>query len=102
MPGPRRIEWSPAAERDVQEAIDFLWPSSEAAVQRLGERIDEATARLTRFPDLGSRLDIPTLPDSARSLLVDGYAIAYLPSDDLILVLRVWAPKKDRPPRSDQ
>ena len=91
-----RLAWSPAAERDVVQAIDYLWLFSRAAVERLGERIGEATARLLELPSLGMPVEIEGLPAGARNLLVDAYSLVYLPSDEEILVLRVWPPRRER------
>jgi plasmid stabilization system protein ParE len=99
LPTGRRIEWSPAAERDVEEAIDYLWPLSEVAVERLAQLFDAATARLTDFPERGTTETVPGVPPGARSVLVERYRLVYLPSDEQILVLAVWAPKRDRPSR---
>ena len=84
---------SSAAEVDLTEIMEFIAEDSpRAALSILGE-IRSALRRLAELPDIGHRR--AGLPDDVRLWPVRSYLIAYRPSSDPILILRVMSGFRD-------
>jgi plasmid stabilization system protein ParE len=51
---PPSIEFSPRADRDLDEIVSFLLRQSRQAAERFAEAFDQTTARLVLFPESGA------------------------------------------------
>ena len=81
-----RADYSPAAERDLEQAIDNLLLVSTKAAADFGSLVDASVAAVLDFPELGRR------SLRGRRVLVlgrSGYRLVYAIRGELIVILRV-------------
>jgi toxin ParE1/3/4 len=95
----RKLIIKPAATKDMQELVDYIAERNYDAAVRLGRAMQETLNRLLQFPGLGRVRDYrnPRLK-GMRMRPTDGfsnYLIFYLPSDDIIEVVRVLHAARD-------
>lgn len=88
----RAIELDPAAEKELDDAIEFLGSNSVAG-RRLATAIDRAFSTLVDFPEAGKQVD-----GSLRSLYLPGtsYSMIYEVEPHAVRVL-VFAHAARRP-----
>lgn len=88
-----RAYFSPSAQRDLQEILEFIAIDIPGAASRHGERIESACRDLALNPEIGApRFDL--LP-KLRVWSVGKYAIFYRQTDDGIEVVRVVQGARD-------
>lgn len=81
-----KADYAPAAEHDLEQAVDnFLLVSTSAATD-FGNLVDASVAALLEFPELGRRG-----PGGKRTLVLgrSGYRMVYAVRGDLIVILRL-------------
>jgi len=82
------IEWSPKAENDLNEIIDYIAQDSLEYALSFYEEIREKLDNLNNFPKMGRR--VPELDDSnIRELLFRNYRLIYRNFRDKIQVVRI-------------
>ena len=83
-----RVEWSPLADEQVDEAVAFIAAENPTAALQWLERLLDRTKSLATFPDSGrvvpelGRLDI-------REIIVSPYRVMYRRRDGLVEVAAV-------------
>lgn len=88
-----KIRRTVAADQDLDEIWIYIAVDSDAAADRLVDRIVAAEDRLAEFPNLG-RLR-PDLAEDVRSWAVGDYVILYRLTADEILVARILHGARD-------
>jgi toxin ParE1/3/4 len=81
------FRFTPAAEADLAELLDYIAAANPAAALRLIDRIEEACRMLGDRPLLGRAR--PELAPEARSWVVGKYLILYRPRPGGIDIVRV-------------
>ena len=67
-----KIEWSPQAENDLNEIIDYIAQDSLEFAVLFYEQIREKVENLNRFPKIGRK--VPELDDpNIRELILSSY-----------------------------
>jgi toxin ParE1/3/4 len=82
-----RIRRLPQAIRDVDEIWEWIAAEDMRAADRLGDRIADATDRLTDYPESGT--PHPELGPGIRSLVVGRYVVLYRVGPDSVDIVRV-------------
>lgn len=78
-----KLDWSPLADRQVDEVLASIAADDAAAARRWLEELLERVHSLRRFPDAGRV--VPELGrDEIRELLVGSYRIIYRHRGDLV------------------
>lgn len=80
------IEYTPGAEADLDEIVDFLVANARRLADRFAERYDQLILRLREFPE-----SAPLVSSEMRQAVVPGtdYLVLYLPRPDRIQVIAV-------------
>ena len=91
-----RVRWSRDALADLRRLHAFLAPVGLLIADEAINSILEAPDRLIDHPRLGERVD-RYVDREIRHLLVDDYELHYEVAFDLILIIRVWHMREDRP-----
>ena len=83
-----RVTWSPLADAQVDDAIEYIARDHPMAALEWLERVLDAARSLATFPDSG-RI-VPELQrDSIREILVSPYRVMYRRSEDLVEIAAV-------------
>lgn len=91
-----RIRWSREALADLSRLHGFLAPASPLVADDAIQAILEAPDRLINHPRLGAQVE--RYEDrEVRHLFVDDYEMHYEVALELILIIRVWHMREDRP-----
>jgi toxin ParE1/3/4 len=90
-----RIQFSRAAQTDIQSIFDFISKESPIAAKRLVAEIELATSRLTDFPLSGRNGAV----DGTRELVIPRtpYIAVYLVSEDVVVIIAVFHAAQDKP-----
>ena len=82
------IEWSPTAENDLNEIVDYIAQDSLEYALLFYEQVRERIENLRNFPKLGRK--VPELDDpSIRELILRNYRIIYRVSEENIQIIRI-------------
>ena len=81
------FRFTPAAEADLAELMDYVAAANPVAALCLIDRIEKACRMLGELPLLGQAR--PELAPEARSWVVGNYLILYRPRPDGIDIVRV-------------
>lgn len=81
------ILWLDQAERDLDEALDYIIPRNPAAASRLYQDIRERADSLSENPLIGRQGRV----DGTREIIIYPYVMAYTVSVqmDVVIILRV-------------
>ena len=91
-----RLRWSAAALFDIKRLQQFLVAKDPAAARKARDDIRAAPRRLSASPRIGPRLE--TISDTkVRRIKAGRYEIQYALDDELIVVVRVFHEREDRP-----
>jgi addiction module RelE/StbE family toxin len=83
-----KVEWTGRALEDLREIYDFIAKDNLPAAERVLDRIDDATARLTQFPYSGRV--VPRLKKrEVREVVVGKYRVPYEIVGPAVRILRV-------------
>jgi toxin ParE1/3/4 len=83
----RQLIRSDAAERDLEEILDYLNEHSPPAAERFVAELATRCQLLTTQPFIGRARD--DLRAGLRSIVVGNYVVFFLPTDDQIQIRRV-------------
>lgn len=90
---PARVRRTPRARLDLVDIWRFIADDSEAAADRMLDRIDSAAHMLADHPEAGRAR--PELLAGIRSFPVGAYVLFYRPDADGILLVRVLSGYRD-------
>ena len=83
------IEWSPSAENDLNEIIDFIAQDSLEYALSFYEQTREKVENLTQFPKMG-RI-VPELDDpNIRELILRNYRLIYRILGEKVQIVRLF------------
>ena len=96
----RRVRWSAAAQRDLDDIVDFIASDSSLNADRVLDRLARQAAGLAQFAERGRRIPEfahrPTRTGPPwRELLVRPWRMLYAIDGDLVLVLAVVDGRRD-------
>ncbi len=83
------IEWSPSAENDLNEIIDYIAQDSLEYALSFYEQVREKVENLTQFPKMGRRvpeLDVPNI----RELILRNYRLIYRILGEKVQIVRLF------------
>ncbi len=82
------IEWSPTAENDLNEIIDYIAQDSLEYALLFYEQVRDRVENLSNFPKLGRK--VPELDDpNIRELILRNYRIIYRVSEENVQIIRI-------------
>ncbi|MBA7666591.1 hypothetical protein ES703_74672 [subsurface metagenome] len=82
------IEWSPIAENDLNEIIDYIAQDSLEYALSFYDLVREKVKVLTQFPKIGRK--VPELDDpNIRELILRNYRIVYRIFEEKVQIIRV-------------
>ena len=88
------INWSAEAKGDLADIVAYYEDRSPTYAEALVRQIYEAVGRLEQFPRLGR--NVPELElESFRELIVAGYRVVYLLSEEEVNVLVIAHSRQD-------
>jgi toxin ParE1/3/4 len=91
-----RLDWSPAAERNLENQLNYIARHNPSAAGRVLGRIEAGIERLLDFPESGRAGRVRGL----RELVVTGtpYVIVYRLKADVVTIVRVLHGAQRWPP----
>lgn len=91
----RRVDWSPDAEKDLDEITAFIGADNPFAARRVGEKLVAAVEKLAFMPTARAGRNAGTYEKPIRGL---PYIIAFeLPDKQTLRVLRIIHGARDWP-----
>ncbi len=93
-----RLIYADRAVSDMARLRDFISQHDPSAAARIASELVARIEHLLRFPLMGRLVDESPEPQHIRDLIVSDYIVRYLPTDEAIIVLRVWHHREQRPP----
>ncbi len=89
------IRWSPAADRDLGNAHEYLKKRNPTAARKLMAALIDALDRLEEFPEIGA-VATQLEPEGAyRQVVLRPYLLVYRVVDDVVWILRFWDSRRD-------
>ena len=90
MVEPSKVKFTAVAQEDITNIYGHIFPDDPSAAVRFIDMIDDALARLRRFPLLGKVPDDPRLMAYGyRVLIVKKYLLFYVYQEEVIIVMRI-------------
>ena len=83
-----RVVWSPLADRQVDEAVEYIAHDDPIAALKWLEHILERVKALARFPDSG-RVVPETQREDVREIIVSRYRVMYRRRDDRVEIVAI-------------
>ena len=83
-----RVVWSPLADRQVDDAVEYIGHDEPIAALKWLERLLERVKALARFPDSG-RMVPETQREDIREILVRPYRVMYRRRDDRVEIVAI-------------
>ena len=83
-----RVVWSPPADRQVDEAVEYIAPDDPTAALEWLERLLERVKALARFPDSG-RVVPEIRREDIREIIVSPYRVMYRRKDDMVKIAAI-------------
>ena len=82
------IEWSPTAQNDLNEIIDYIAQDSLEYALSFLDQVREKVEKLINFPNIGRK--VPELDDpKIRELLLRNYRLIYRVSNIKVQLVRI-------------
>lgn len=88
-----RYRFSPAAERDLEEIVDYIAADDGAAAARIVDAIEVACRAIGEYPAIGRRRD--EIASGVMSFPVGRYVIFYRPEPRPVGIVRVLHGSRD-------
>ncbi len=88
----RRVTRTAAAERDLEEILEWLYEHSPTVAERLPAALDARCRRLASQPLTGRRDE---LQPGLRSVVVEYYTVYFTATDDEVLIRRIVHTSRD-------
>ena len=89
------IEWSEVAQADLDDIYQYIARDVPYYAELFIDRLIEATDKLEDHPRIGRRVPEADYRDDIRELIVQGYRIIYLVTDETIYILTVIHGSRD-------
>jgi len=83
-----RVVWSPLADRQVDEAVEYIAQDDPTAALEWLERLLELVKALARFPDSG-RVVPEIRREDIREIIVSPYRVMYRHRDDRVEIVAI-------------
>lgn len=83
-----RVVWSPLADRQVDDAVEYIAHDDPIAAGRWLEHLLERVRALSRFPDSG-RMVPETQREDIREIIVSPYRVLYRRRDDRVEIVAI-------------
>ena len=84
-----RVRFTPSADREFLDAVDFVRRESPMAADALVSRSQDGFRQLRDFPESGRV--VPEFPDLPyREVLVNPYRLFYRVATDTVWIVAVW------------
>ena len=94
-----KVRWSPDAQRDLTEIVDFIWQDSPKAARRMHGLFRTAALRLVTTPFMGR----PGLLPNTRELIPHpSYRLVYQVQGDTIRIISLMHTARRWPPVEDE
>jgi len=93
-----KLRYLPSAERDIEEAVEYLTHEEPSAALIFLDALDHAAFQISKFPKTGplSR-DKRLAAKGYRIMIVSSYVMIYTVRDNIVWVLRVIHGKRNYP-----
>jgi plasmid stabilization system protein ParE len=96
----RTVRWSDAAQRDVDNIVDFIADNSPLNAERVLERLQDQARKLAFHAERGRRLpELTSSPNKAsrlwREVVIRPWRMVYAIECDRVLVLAVVDSRRD-------
>jgi len=89
------IRWSPAADRDLGHAHEYLKKRNPLAARRLMRSLANALDRLEEFPEIGA-VATQLQPEGVyRQVVLGPYLLVYRVAEGVVWILRFWDSRRD-------
>ncbi len=88
------VNWSAEAKRDLADIVDYYEDRSPEYARALVRQIYESVGRLEQFPQMGRYVPELSLK-SFRELIVAGYRVVYLISNEEVDILVIAHSRQD-------
>jgi toxin ParE1/3/4 len=90
-----KVIWSKRAVADLGHICDYILLNNPKAATRTADRIEAATKRLRRFPNIGRPSDIA----GTREIVVPGvaYLVVYRIAPQTVEILRIFHTSRNWP-----
>jgi plasmid stabilization system protein ParE len=95
-----KLVYAEQAISDLGRLRDFIAQHDASAAARIAAELIERIEHLRRFPLIGRLVDESPEPKRIRDLILANYIVRYLPSDEAIIVLRIWHHREHRSPKA--
>jgi len=83
-----RVVWSPLADRQVDDAVEYIAHDDPIAALKWLEYLLERVKALSRFPDSG-RMVPETQREDIREIIVSPYRVMYRRRDDRVEIVAI-------------
>ncbi len=92
-----RLIYSADAVEDLIRLREFIAVENPPAANRIARELKEKIEQLRQFPKLGKSVDLSPDPENMRDLIVGRYIIRYQVLPQMLVILRVWHHREERP-----
>lgn len=90
------LVYSERAVSDLIRLRDFVAQHNPGAAARIADELVTKVEHLRRFPLIGKLVVESPEPQQIRDLVVADYIVRYLPTESVVIVLRVWHHREHR------
>lgn len=84
-----KLHWSDIAEADLDDIYDYIARDVPYYAELFVDKLIEATDKLEEHPRIGRRVPEAENRDDVRELIVQGYRIVYLVTEEQLHILAV-------------
>jgi plasmid stabilization system protein ParE len=95
-----KLVYAPEAVADLRRLRDFVAAKNPLAARRIAKSLREGIKRLKQFPQMGRRVQQASdalAPEEIRDWVTGDCVARYVLLEDMIVILRVWHQKENRP-----
>jgi len=96
-----KLVYSERAVSDLARLRDFISKHNPSAATRIAAELVAKVEHLRRFPLIGRLVEESPEPQQIRDLVVSDYLVRYLPTENAIIVLRIWHHREHRAPEEE-
>jgi len=94
--GKYEIRHLPAAEKDIDEIVDYLLPEDPAAALSFLDGLDDIERQLSDFPESGAMMRNKRFAKKGyRFMVVCGYLVFYVIQGDIVWFMRILHGKQN-------
>lgn len=85
-----KLVYTKAAVGDLQRLREFIALHDPTAAARIGIELVGRVELLTDFPEMGTPVELTSMPESIRDMVFGRYVVRYSVHPSAIIILRVW------------